>query len=116
MGADGRVVICTDGSGTSSTANTLLIYDGSQASQNQVLAVRFPSGTANAPSPSAVGGEATTNSTEGCNAHPTENTLSASVPSPNNTSTVVYVYESRFRHGAPEPNGHRTIEHACHVA
>ena len=42
VGADGRVLICTDGSQTSSLANTLLIYDGTQSSQYQVLPVSFP--------------------------------------------------------------------------
>jgi DNA-binding beta-propeller fold protein YncE len=41
VGADGRVLICTDGSGTSNTNNTLVIYDGLQASGNQVLPVVF---------------------------------------------------------------------------
>ena len=42
VGADGRVLICTDGLTTSSLANVLLRYDGAQASQYQVLPVAFP--------------------------------------------------------------------------
>jgi DNA-binding beta-propeller fold protein YncE len=41
VGADGRVLISTDGSGTGGTANTLLIYDGRQGGTNQVLPVTF---------------------------------------------------------------------------
>src|SRR5207237_3184855 len=42
VGVDGRVLICTDGSGTNSAANTLLIFDANQAGGNQVLPVAFP--------------------------------------------------------------------------
>jgi len=42
VGLDGRAVISTDGSGTTSTLNTLLIFDGTQAISQQVLAVQFP--------------------------------------------------------------------------
>jgi len=42
VGADGRVLIATDGSGTNSLSNTLLLFDGSQAAGNQVLPVAFP--------------------------------------------------------------------------
>jgi DNA-binding beta-propeller fold protein YncE len=50
VGFDGRVLICTDGSGTTSTSNTLLIYDGTQASGAQVLAVVFPPAPSTPPS------------------------------------------------------------------
>src|SRR4029077_19439543 len=46
----GRVLICTDGSGTTSTSNTLLIYDGTQTSGAQVLAVVFPPAPSTPPS------------------------------------------------------------------
>ncbi|MBV9742381.1 MAG: hypothetical protein JO099_01345, partial [Acidobacteriia bacterium] len=49
VGADGRVLICTDGSGTTSTANTLLLFDGTQTAANQVLAVPFPPAPATPP-------------------------------------------------------------------
>ena len=42
VGADGRVLICTDGSGTNSLSNTLLLFDAAQAAGNQVLPVAFP--------------------------------------------------------------------------
>ena len=42
VGVDGRVLICTDGSGTSNTANTLLLYDANQTSGQQVMAIQFP--------------------------------------------------------------------------
>ncbi|NWF85688.1 MAG: hypothetical protein HXY18_17870 [Bryobacteraceae bacterium] len=41
VGADGRVLICTLGTGTNNAANTLLIYDRLQSSQ-QVFAVPVP--------------------------------------------------------------------------
>jgi YVTN family beta-propeller protein len=41
VGLDGRAVICTDGSNTTSNVNTLLIFDGTQAASQQVLAVQF---------------------------------------------------------------------------
>jgi DNA-binding beta-propeller fold protein YncE len=41
VGADGRVLISTDGSGTAGTTNTLLLFDGRQGSGNQVLPVVF---------------------------------------------------------------------------
>ncbi len=41
VGADGRAVISTDGAGTTSTVNTLLIFDGTQSLAQQVLAVQF---------------------------------------------------------------------------
>jgi DNA-binding beta-propeller fold protein YncE len=50
VGFDGRVLICTDGSGTTSTSNTLLIYDGTQATGAQVLAVAFPPAPSTPPS------------------------------------------------------------------
>lgn len=49
VGLDGRAVISTDGSSTS-TANTLLIYDGTQSSAQQVLAVQFPPAAVTPPS------------------------------------------------------------------
>ena len=50
VGFDGRVLICTDGSGTTSQSNTLLIYDGAQASGAQVFAVVFPPAPSTPPS------------------------------------------------------------------
>ena len=41
VGFDGRVLISTDGSTTTGTSGTLLLFDGSQASLNQVLPVAF---------------------------------------------------------------------------
>ncbi len=41
-GSDGRVLISTQGTGTNSLANTLLIYDRLQTSGQQVIPVQFP--------------------------------------------------------------------------
>ncbi|PWT99661.1 MAG: hypothetical protein C5B51_26650 [Terriglobia bacterium] len=51
VGADGRVLICTDGSGTNNAANTLVVFDGNQTAANQVLPVAFPPP---APTPAAL--------------------------------------------------------------
>ena len=53
VGLDGRAVICTDGSSTTSTVNTLLIFDGTQAASQQVLAAQFPPAAVTPPSLSA---------------------------------------------------------------
>ncbi|HTB16099.1 MAG TPA: hypothetical protein VK752_31230 [Bryobacteraceae bacterium] len=53
VGLDGRAVICTDGSSTTGTVNTLLIFDGTQAASQQVLAVQFPPAAVTPPSLSA---------------------------------------------------------------
>jgi DNA-binding beta-propeller fold protein YncE len=54
VGADGRVLICTDGSGTTSQANTLLLYDGQQGASAQVLPVPFPPPPSTPPSLAAL--------------------------------------------------------------
>jgi len=41
VGADGRVLISTQGTGTGNLANTLLIYDRTQAVSQQVMAVQY---------------------------------------------------------------------------
>ena len=46
----GRVVICTDGTGTGNVNNTLLIYDSTQPSTSQVQAVTIPPPAATPPS------------------------------------------------------------------
>jgi hypothetical protein len=53
----GRVLICTDGSGTGDTANTLLIYDSTQPSTSQVLAIAFPPTAATPPTLAPVTGK-----------------------------------------------------------
>src|SRR5579883_962776 len=50
VGADGRVLISTDGNGTAGTSNTLLIYDGRQGTSSQVQPVAFPPPAATPPS------------------------------------------------------------------
>ncbi|MBI4908602.1 MAG: hypothetical protein HY820_33590 [Acidobacteria bacterium] len=42
VGVDGRVLISTGGTGTNNTNNTLLLFDRTQTSQNQVQPVQFP--------------------------------------------------------------------------
>ncbi len=94
VGADGRAVICTDGSGTSSTANTLLIYDGTQASQNQVLPVAFPPAAPTPPSLQQLLARPTTQFNGKLQRTPDGRYIIGVSSITNNTSTVVYVYET----------------------
>jgi DNA-binding beta-propeller fold protein YncE len=56
----GRVVICTDGTGTNNANNTLLVYDATQPSTSQVQAVTIPPPPATPPSLAPVIATATT--------------------------------------------------------
>jgi len=94
VGADGRVLICTDGSGTSSLANTLLIFDGSQASQNQVLAVPFAPPAATPPSLAPLVARPTTIYNGRLQRTPDGKYIVGVSSITNNTSSVVYVYEA----------------------
>ena len=93
VGADGRVLICTDGSGTSSTANTLLIYDPAQATQNQVLPVPFLPPPATPPALQPLIARPTTQFNGKLHRTPDGNYIVGVSSITNNTSTVVYVYE-----------------------
>src|SRR5262249_26344598 len=42
VGADGRVLISTEGSGTSDSVNSLLLYDPAVTGSSQVMAITFP--------------------------------------------------------------------------
>jgi DNA-binding beta-propeller fold protein YncE len=94
VGADGRVLICTDGSGTSSLANTLLIFDGSQTSQNQVLAVPFPPAPPTPPALQPLVARPTTIFNGRLLRAPDGKHIVGVSSITNNTSTVVYVYEA----------------------
>jgi DNA-binding beta-propeller fold protein YncE len=95
VGADGRVLISTDGSGTSSTANTLLLFDGNQISGSQLLGVPFPPAP---PTPPALQPPANVRLTTQFNGRlkrtPDGNFIVGVSSITNNTSTVVYVYET----------------------
>ncbi len=93
VGFDGRVLICTDGSGTTSTSNTLLIYDGTQASGAQVLAVVFPPAPSTPPSLANL--TARTTSFYGMLRRTADGKLivGVSTTTTNGGSTVVYLYE-----------------------
>lgn len=93
VGVDGRVLICTDGSGTTSLANTLLIFDGSQASQNQVLAVPFAPPAATPPALQPLVARPTTIFNGRLQRTPDGKYIVGVSSITNNTSTVVYVYE-----------------------
>ena len=93
VGADGRAVICTDGSGTSSTANTLLIYDSLQATSSQVIAVPFPPAPATPPALAPTTTRVTTQFNGKLIRTPDGLHIVGVSSITNNTSTVVYVYE-----------------------
>ncbi|MBS1827385.1 MAG: hypothetical protein JST93_18870 [Acidobacteria bacterium] len=94
VGADGRVLISTQGTGVNNLNNTLLIFDPVQTSQNQVQPVQFP------PPPPTPTGQ------PGVFARPVTTFRGKLIRTPdgrfivglstvnNNTQTVVYLYES----------------------
>ncbi|MBL8175210.1 MAG: hypothetical protein JNK48_11100 [Bryobacterales bacterium] len=93
-GADGRVLISTQGTGVNNLNNTLLIFDPTQTSQNQVQPVQFP------PPPPTPTGQ------PGVFARPVTTFRGKLMRTPdgrfivglstinNNTQTVVYLYEA----------------------
>lgn len=93
-GADGRVLICTQGTGVANLNNTLLIFDPTQVQTNQVLPVQFPP-----PPPTPSGAP-------GVFARPVTNFRGKLIRTPdgryiiglstinNNTQTVLYLYET----------------------
>jgi DNA-binding beta-propeller fold protein YncE len=94
VGLDGRVVISTDGSSTTSTVNTLLIYDGTQANAQQVLAVQFPPAAVTPPTLSAPTFPRPTTQFNGKLQRTPDGKYIIGVSSiTNNSATVVYQYE-----------------------
>jgi YVTN family beta-propeller protein len=94
VGTDGRAVICTDGSSTTSTVNTLLIFDGTQTLAQQVLAVQFPPAAVTPPSLSAPAFPRPTTQFNGKLQTTPDGKYIIGVSSiTNNTATVVYQYE-----------------------
>jgi len=90
----GRVLICTDGSGTGNTANTLLIYDSTQPSSSQVQAIVFPPAAATPPTLAPPTGKATTINGRFIRTPSGSYIVGLSNTTVNgNASTVVYVYE-----------------------
>jgi DNA-binding beta-propeller fold protein YncE len=94
VGADGRVLICTDGSGTASTANTLLLYDSLQAAASQVLPVPFPPPPPTPPALQPVVLRATTQFNGKLQRTPDGKYIIGVSSTTNNTQTVVYQYET----------------------
>jgi YVTN family beta-propeller protein len=94
VGIDGRAVICTDGSSSTSTVNTLLIFDGTQAISQQVLAVQFPPAAVTPPSLTAPAFPKPTTQFNGkLQATPDGKYIIGVSSITNNTATVVYQYE-----------------------
>lgn len=94
VGADGRVLISTQGTGAGNLNNTLLIFDQTQTQQNQVQPVQFPP-----PPPTPTGAPAVL-------ARPVTTFRGKLIRTPdgrfiigvstinNNTQTVLYLYEA----------------------
>ena len=94
VGFDGKVVISTDGSGTTSTSNTLLVYDATQGTGSQLLAVLFPPAPATPPSLTAPTATRTTTQFNAKLQATADGKFIIGVSSiTNNTSTVVFLYE-----------------------
>jgi DNA-binding beta-propeller fold protein YncE len=94
VGADGRAIISTDGSGAANTANTLLIYDPAQASAQQVIAVQFPPAPVTPPVLSAPAFPRPTTQFNGKLQRTPDGKYIIGVSSiMNNSATVVYQYE-----------------------
>jgi DNA-binding beta-propeller fold protein YncE len=95
VGADGRVLIATDGSGTSSTANTLLLFDSLQTAANQVLAVPFAPAAATPPSLAPPAAARVVTQFNGKLKRTPDGKYIVGVSSiTNNTQTVAYIYET----------------------
>src|SRR3984885_11000403 len=89
----GRVLICTDGSGTGNAANTLLIYDSTQPSSSQVQAIAFPPTATTPPTLAPVVGKPTTTVNGRLKRTPSGNYIVGLSNINSNASTIVYVYE-----------------------
>jgi DNA-binding beta-propeller fold protein YncE len=94
VGIDGRAVISTDGSSATTTVNTLLIFDGTQAANQQVLAVQFPPAAVTPPSLTAPTFPRPTTQFNGkLQATPDGKYIIGVSSITSNTATVVYQYE-----------------------
>jgi DNA-binding beta-propeller fold protein YncE len=89
----GRVLICTDGSGTGNAANTLLIYDSTQPSSSQVQAIAFPPTPATPPALAPPTGKVTTAVNGRLMRTPSGNYIVGLSNISSNSSTIVYIYE-----------------------
>jgi DNA-binding beta-propeller fold protein YncE len=91
----GRVVICTDGTGTGNVNNTLLVYDSTQPSTSQVQAVTIPPPAATPPSLAPVTAKPSTTINGRLQRTPDGNYIIGVLNTgTGGTSTVAYVYET----------------------
>lgn len=89
----GRAVICTDGSGTNSASNTLLVFDPNAPSSAQIQAVSFPPNPATPPAIAALNARPSTTINGRLMRTPDGNHILGVSNITNNTSTIVYLYE-----------------------
>lgn len=93
VGADGRAVIATDGTGTTSTSNTLLIYDPNQQVGAQVLSVAIPPAPATPPTLPTNVVRITTTFNGRVQRTPDGKYIIGVSNITNNTATMAYIYE-----------------------
>ncbi len=89
----GRVVICTDGTGTNNANNTLLIFDPSQPMTSQVQAVTIPPPAATPPSLTPVTAKPSTSINSRLQRTPDGSHIVGVLSTNANASTVTFVYE-----------------------
>ncbi len=93
VGADGRVLISTQGTGVANLNNTLLIFDRTQTTQNQVQPVQFPPPPATPTGAPAVFARPVTTFRGKLARTPDGRFIIGLSTINNNTQTVVYLYE-----------------------
>jgi DNA-binding beta-propeller fold protein YncE len=89
----GRVLICTDGSGTGNASNTLLIYDPNLPGSSQVQAVVVPPPAATPPTLAPITAKPSTQINGRLKRTPDGSYIIGVNSVNSNASTVVYVYE-----------------------
>ncbi len=93
VGYDGKVVIATDGSGTGSANNTLLVYDSTQASGAQLLAVLFPPAPATPPTLTAPAANRLTSTFHSKLQRTQDGKFILGVSITSTTTSILFVYE-----------------------
>lgn len=93
VGVDGRVLVSTQGTGVANLNNTLLIYDRTQTTQNQVQPVQFPPPPATPTGAPAVFARPVTTFRGKLIRTPDGRFIIGLSTINNNTQTVVYLYE-----------------------
>ena len=114
----GRVLICTDGTGTGNANNTLLIYDSTQPSTSQVQAITIPPPAATPPALAPLIATAIDGSMGGLQRTPDGNYIIGvlNTGSGSTASTVAYVYQPASTTVLQQSHGGGAIVHHVCVA